>query len=328
MSYTVKETDINLGLAIATSNCKTLIREICFKYDLKVLCTVERRDAVDNKSFLLVRDGWSPIGEVYSRILRDDDNKEYIEYCFYSHYYEKARGKSVDDRHTLRSKKLSSLVTTIKKMKAIPTDAITTMRRHTLQWAENISTYEGKLGLERKSISDAGFNASELQAMMEHVLGESPNTNMTATIQSKCQIALDKYKNIDKMNATTREELSRLFDTAFYVVGATHCDQLVVGIARCTNTLSAQSRSQYDFDMIKPIKLVENVEEFPELLSVLTMWKIQREGEGKTRNKLLAGILPTNVSEVNKELDLVIDYEYGTTPYHFVWLMTPCSNPS
>jgi hypothetical protein len=80
--------------------------------------------------------------------------------------------------------------------------------------------------------------------------------------------------------------------------------------------------------MVKPIKLVENVEEFPELLSVLTMWKIQREGEGKTRNKLLVGLLPTNVSEVNKELDLVIDYEYGTTAYNFVWLMTPCSNPS
>jgi hypothetical protein len=163
--------------------------------------------------------------------------------------------------------------------------------------------------------------------MMEHVLGESPNTNMTAAIQDKCKIALDKYKSIDKMNASTREEMSRLFDTAFYVVGANHCDQLVVGIARCTNTLSASSRSAYEFEMVKPIKLVDNLEEFPELLSVVTMWKAQRESEGINR-KLLGGVLPITTSTVNKELDLVIDYDYGTTPYHFVWMMTPCSDPS
>lgn len=325
MSYTVKETDINLGMAIATSECKTLIREICFKYDLKVLCTVERQDAVDKKSFLLVRDGWNPIGEVYSRTLRDDDGNHFNEYSFYSHYYEKARGKNFDDKHTLRSKKISSLLTTIKKMKAIPPDITT--RKHTLQWAENISSYEGKLGMERKSVSDAGFHASDLQAIMEYVLGESPNTNMTAAIQDKCKIALDKYKSIDKMNDSTRQELSRLFDTAFYVVGASQNDYLVVGIARCTNTLSANSRSAYEFEMVKPIKLVDNLEEFPELLSVMTMWKAQREMEGYNR-KLLGGVLPITTSTVNKELDLVIDYEYGTTPYHFVWLMTPCSNPS
>jgi hypothetical protein len=327
MSYTVKETDINLGMAIATSECKTLIREICFKYDLKFLCTVERQDAVDKKSFLLVRDGWNPIGEVYSRILRDDDGNNFTEYSFYSHYYEKARGKNVDDRHTLRSKKISSLMTTIKKMKAIPSDIVATTRKHTMQWADNISSYEGKLGMERKSVSDAGFHASDLQAIMEYVLGESPNTNMTAAIQDKCKIALDKYKSIDKMNDSTRQELSRLFDTAFYVVGASQNDYLVVGIARCTNTLSASSRSNYEFEMVKPIKLVDNLEEFPELLSVMTMWKAQRESEGSNR-KLLGGVLPITTSTVNKELDLVIDYEYGTTPYHFVWLMTPCSNPS
>jgi len=327
MSYTVKETDINLGLAIATSECKTLIREICFKYDLKVMCTVERQDAVDKKSFLLVRDGWNPIGEVYARILRDNDSNNFTEYSFYSHFYEKARGKSVDDKHTLRSKKISSLLTTIKKMKAIPSDAVATMRKHTTQWGDNIGSYESNLGLQRKSVSDAGFHATELQAVMEHVLGESPNTNMTAAIQDKCKIALDKYKEIDKLNASTRQELSRLFDTAFYVVGANHADTLVVGIARCTNTLSASSRSEYQFEMVKPIKQVDNLEEFPELLSVMTMWKSQRESEGNSR-KLLGGVLPITTSTVNKELDLVIDYEYGTTAYHFVWMMTPCSDPS
>jgi len=327
MSYTVKETDINLAMAIATSECKLLVREICFKYDLKVMCTVERREAIDNKAFLLVRDGWNPIGEVYSRILRDNDGKEFTEYCFYSHYYEKARGKNTDDRHTLRSKKISSLMTTIKKMKAIPSDAVATMRKHTMQWGQNVSSYEGSLGRERKSVSDAGFHASDLQAMMEYVLGESPNTNMTAAIQDKCKIALDKYKQIDKLNVATREEMSRLFDTAFYVVGANHADTLVVGIARCTNTLSASSRSAYEFEMVKPIKQVDNLEEFPELLSVMTMWKSQRESEGSNR-KLLGGVLPTTTSTVNKELDLVIDYEYGTTAYHFAWMMTPCSDPS
>jgi hypothetical protein len=326
MSYTVKETDINLGLAIATSEAKNLIREICFKYDLKVMCTVERREAVDDRAFLLVRDGWNPIGEVYTKILRDNDNKEFTEYSFYSHFYEKARGKSVDDRHTLRSKKISSLLTTIKKMKAIPSDAVATMRKHTTQWGDNIGSYESNLGLQRKSVSDADFQPSDLQAMMEYVLGESPSTDMTATIQSKCKIALDKYKEIDKLNATTRQELSRLFDTAFYVVGANHADVLVVGIARCTNTLSAKSRSEYQFEMVKPIKQVDNLEEFPELLSVITMWKAQREG--KSDKKLLAGVLPVNTSTVNKELDLVIDYEYGDSAFHFVWMMTPCSDPS
>ena len=79
--------------------------------------------------------------------------------------------------------------------------------------------------------------------------------------------------------------------------------------------------------MVKPIKQVDNLEEFPELLSVMTMWKSQRESEGSSR-KLLGGVLPITTSTVNKELDLVIDYEYGTTAYHFAWMMTPCSNPS
>ena len=163
--------------------------------------------------------------------------------------------------------------------------------------------------------------------MMEYVLGESPSTDMTATIQSKCKIALDKYKEIDKLNATTRQELSRLFDTAFYVVGANHVDTLVVGIARCTNTLTATSKSKYEFEMVKPIKRVDNLEEFPELLSVITMWKAQREGKENNR-KTLAGILPAGTSTVNKELDLVIDYEYGDSAFHFAWMMTPCSTLS
>ena len=327
MSYTVKETDINLGMAIATSECKMLVREICFKYDLKVMCTVERKGAVDDRAFLLVKDGWNPIGEVYTKILRDNDNKEFTEYSFFSHYYEKARGRNTDDRHTLRSKKISSLITTIKKMKAIPSDAVATMRQHTFQWGDNIGSYESNLGLQRKSVSDADFQPSDLQAMMEYVLGESPSTDMTATIQSKCKIALDKYKEIDKLNATTRQELSRLFDTAFYVVGANHVDTLVVGIARCTNTLTATSKSKYEFEMVKPIKRVDNLEEFPELLSVITMWKAQREGKENNR-KTLAGILPAGTSTVNKELDLVIDYEYGDSAFHFAWMMTPCSTLS
>jgi hypothetical protein len=56
------------------------------------------------------------------------------------------------------------------------------------------------------------------------------------------------------------------------------------------------------------------------------MWKAQREG--KSDKKLLAGVLPVNTSTVNKELDLVIDYEYGDSAFHFVWMMTPCSDPS
>jgi hypothetical protein len=318
MNYTLKQPDLNLAMEITTSDAKTLIRELCFQYDLKVLCSIKRVGAVGDKAFLLVRDGWCPIGEVFTKIQRDDDGKEYVEYCFYTHFYEKARGRSTDDRHTLHSKKASTLISTIKKVKAIPDSKVTT-GMHMARWSDNVRMYENNLGIRRKDADE--FKANELQVMMEYVLGESPNTNMTTEIQNKCKLVLDKYKEVDKMNAHTRDEVDRVFGKPFYAVGVNCIDQIVVGVVKCINTTLAMHQGRHDFEIITPFKTVDNLEEFPELVAVTTMWKAQRNDEGK---KIIGGFLPV-VSDVNKELDIVVDYEYGISSYRFVWMTTPCS---
>lgn len=317
MNYTLKQPDVNLSMEIATNDAKTLIRELCFQHNLKVLCSIKRMGAVGGKSFLLVRDGWCPIGEVFTEIKRDDDGKEYTEYCYYTTYYEKARGRSTDDRHTLRSKKASTLVSTIKKVKAVPDPKISN-GMHMARWSDNIRMYENKLGIRRKDADE--FKAHELQVMMEYVLGESPNTNMTAEIQNKCKLVLDKYKEVDKMNAHTRDEVDRVFGKPFYAVGVNYIDQIVVGVVKCINTTLPPYQGRHDFEIVTPFKTVDNLEEFPELVAVTTMWKAQRDDEGK---KIIGGFLPV-VSGVNEELDIVVDYEYGISSYRFVWMTTPC----
>ena len=319
MNYTLKQPDLNLAMEITTSDAKTLIRELCFQYELKVLRSIQRIGAVGDKAFLLVKDGWCPVGEAYTRVQRDDDGKEFIEYCFYTNYYEKARGRSSDDRRTLRSKKVSTLVTTIKKVGAIPDSKLATSM-HMSSWSDNIRIYENKLGIRRKDADE--FKANELQAMMEYVLGESPNTNMTAEIQNKCKLVLDKYKEVDKMNNHTRAEVDRVFGKPFYAVGVSYADQIVVGVLKCINTTLPPNQGRHDFEIITPFKTVDNLDEFPELVAVTTMWKAQLNDDNR---KIIGGFMPI-IQDVNKELDIVVDYSYGMNSYRFVWMTTPCSS--
>ncbi len=315
MDYTVKQ-DLNLAMEIATSNAKALVRELCFKYDLKVLQSVSKFGAEGGKAFMLVKDGWNPIGVAYTRIQRDNDDKEYVEYCFYNHFYEKSRGRNNDDRHTLRSKKISSLITTIKKLKAMPEPALA-MRSHITQWGDGVDHFENALGRQRKSIDR--FHPEDLHTLLQYIVGESPNTNMTVELQNKCKSVLDEYRNIDRINEATRNELNRLFGNAVYVVGANDINQLVVGVVKCINP---HERNRQNFEIIKPLTLIDNFDEYPELLTVITMWKASNDHDQK---KLLAGHIPRTCSVV-KDLDLVIDYNYGDPTYNFVWMMTPCTS--
>ena len=104
--------------AVETSISKPIVEEMFYKFGLTVYAKSNRKD----DSFLMTMEGL-PYCEVYAeKVLNIKTGEECISYAYYSDHYAKERGQDSEDKRTLRSVKLSKLISTIEKNKALMPD--------------------------------------------------------------------------------------------------------------------------------------------------------------------------------------------------------------
>lgn len=289
---------------LKASDTFPLIREMVFTYGLKVVRETK-------KGWLLCHAANGiAVGKAFTRL--NDDGK--TEYCYASPYFRKERGSSEEDRRTLHSIKISSLMTSIKKMKAIPS-AKDMEEKKTSLLSKPVTYMRRSLGDSRKH---ANVEPDTLHALLAHYFGENPNSLGLSIDNTICKNMFDKFNKADTLKAAKAEKTNEFFCNPFYMIGADEFGDLMIGKVQ----LGSLTNETKEYKMVEPFKRYRNIEEgYPELIPFMTMMKLVYET--KDVSKEPKSNLPYT-DTYDEALNAVFFYEGRATHFDHVYVVTPC----
>jgi len=293
------------------SICFPLVREIEFKYGLKVYKMSVSQSDTTSHSFYLCYPNGIPCGSVFAKKHKEWDihkgtHVEHWEYQYKSPYYKKARGSSDSDRQTISSKKISTLMGTIQRQKVIQ-DVTEVYKNYKTIIRSAKETMVDSFGRSNKY---ENVSMETIHALVAHALGENPNSYGLSLDLSLCKILLDKFNKADSIRAEKMKESDRFFNNPFYAIGIDRNKQVLIGKFKLVGETMIVVE-----DFSRELSLDHKVD----LIAILTMMKVANEGKGE----LQLGIFP-NENRYDPNLDVI----YGSTYYReetdFQWAFIPC----
>jgi hypothetical protein len=292
--------------AINQSPAKKLIHELNFKYGLKVIDKIEARNSWSTLAFLLA----DPSGLAVAKVWTDTEDGHDV-YNYRSPFYRKDRGSDSADRETLHSKKLSTLMATLKRNNVVPPPDGMINKFPADCFNQGMSMMDSHHGSDYKNSS---FSAEDIHKMLKVILlGESTNDlNL-----NNCKEALDKWNRQDRIKGEKQKDIERFFLSEFYAVGADKLNHLVIGSVKA---MPREGYNNYKFDVVKPFKRVKELPD--ELKAVMLMNKVHAEGKNVT--KFYANTVPSE-SGYNPDLDLINVAVRQVDEFNLQWTLVPCS---
>jgi hypothetical protein len=293
-----------LEQTIKDSRVYPLVRDLCFKFGLKVLA---ESDITGKQAFQLCLTNGMAVGKAF---VRDIDNNGSLatEYCYRTPYYKKERGSSNDDKETLRSTKVSSLIATIGRVKAIP-DIPKLLEKKMSKLSDAVEIMQQQMGNHNKATYE--LSADEIHALLCSVLGETPSGNHLTIDAIKCKKVLDKYNEADRVRVKKLEEIDRFFRNPFYMIGADLFGHFIVGKVKVTG--------EKQYEIVEPFSRYKDITERDDLIPVMTMTKLAYEDKYRMQN----GYIPV-ADKYDENLDAVFFYQGQATHYDYIWMATPC----
>ena len=307
------EDELNELLA---SDVLPLVREMQFKYNLKVMGKVMNvgYPQTDKDSYMMCYPNGLAVCKVWTTKV-GGAKYDQLEFCFRSPFYVKSRGSNQDDRETIRSTKLSSLMAVLKRQEVVR-DKKLIMDNKVKQAKLGVSTLRKAMGISDKQNN---FTPDEIHAILATLLGESTDGIIPVLDLNKCKNTLDIYKEADKIRDIKREESKRFFKNPFYLIGIDDYKHLLIGKFKMTTLHSDTSKIEYE--IIEDFKRVRTIEEYPELLPLMTMMKVSYETKECRRLGVLNFPIMDNYDE---GLDAAFFYGSQPTNYEHAWMATPC----
>lgn len=293
-----------LEQAIKDSRVYPLVRDLCFKFGLKVLA---ESDLTGKQAFQLCLTNGMAVGKAFTRT--NDEGK--LEYCYRTPYYKKERGSNDDDKETLRSTKVSSLIATIGRVKAIPLVS-TLIDKKMGKLSDAMEIMQTAMGNHNKATYE--LSADEIHALLCAVLGETPNGNHLTIDTIKCKKVLDKYNEADRVRVKKLEEVDRFFRNPFYMIGADSFGHFIVGKVKITG--------EKQYEIVEPFSRYKDITERDDLIPVMTMTKLAYQGNDRP-HRLQNGYIPVT-DMYDENLDAVFFYHGQPTHYDYAWMATPC----
>lgn len=288
-----------------------LVRELEFKYGLKVL----RRTQISASHGYVT--AWQLVhknGIAVCKVFTDNNggkNGNQLEYCYRSPFYRKERGESNADKETIRSVKISSLMATLTRQNVVPSVSDMTDKK-VRNVSDAMELMKRALGNSHKSND---FTPHEVHALLLMALGKSPNSDWVKIDQNKCQEALDKYEEADRLAKVKAEESTRMFYNPFYMVGVDEFGDYLIGKFKL---IPVQER-EFQYETVEPFKRYSTYESVPDLIPVMTMIKVAYEDKPQRK----AGVIPVT-DAYDEGLDTVFSYHSTPTHYDHAWAITSC----
>ena len=307
------EDELNELLA---SDVLPLVRELQFKYGLKVMGKVMNvgYPQTDKDSYMMCYPNGLAVCKVWTTKVGGAKNDQ-LEFCFRTPHYAKSRGSNQDDRETIRSTKLSSLMAVLKRQ-GVVRDRKTIMDSKVKDTKQGVSTLRKAMGSSDKQNA---FTADEIHVMLATLLGESTDGIIPVLDLNKCKNTLDIYKEADRIRDIKREESKRFFKNPFYLIGIDDYKHLLIG--KFKMTVLHFETSKIEYEIIEDFKRVRTIEEYPELVPLMTMMKVSYE----TKECRRLGMLNFPIMDSYDEgLDAAFFYGSQPTNYEQAWMATPC----
>jgi hypothetical protein len=292
--------------ALKASTTFPLVRELEFKYGLKVLRYYTGNNGRRDMCQMAHKNGLA-----VCRVWTDKDDSGKTAYFYRSPYFVKDRGESREDKETLHSVKISSLMATLTRREVVP-DMENVSNRNTRHLRSAIELMRRALG---KSVKENMFTNDEIHALLLTALGKSPNSDWVKVNQNKCQEELDKYEEADRVRKLKSQEVERMFLNPFYMIGVDGRQQYLIGKFKL---------SKLDQDMkwetVESFKRYSSYEQVPDLIPLMTMVKVAYENTQYSK----AGVLP--ITDLYDEgLDAAFFYNATPGDYDCAWMVTSCT---
>ena len=301
---------------LLASDVLPLVRELQFKYNLKVMGKVMNvgYPQTDKDSYMMCYPNGLAVCKVWTTKVGGAKSDQ-LEFCFRTPFYIKSRGSNQDDRETIRSTKLSSLMAVLKRQDVVRGKKLI-MDNKVKQVKLGVSTLRRAMGTSDKQNS---FTPDEIHVMLATLLGENTDGIIPVLDLNKCKNTLDIYKEADRIRDIKREESKRFFKNPFYLIGIDDYKHLLIGKFKMTTLHSDTSKIEYE--IIEDFKRVRTIEEYPELVPLMTMMKVSYE----TKECRRLGVLNFPIMDGYDEgLDATFFYGSQPTNYEQAWMATPC----
>ena len=284
--HDVVKDDADLAQKLETSNLLGLVRELNHKYGL-VVYEESRFNNQVNDNFLLTDGQGLPIGRVFMI-----DNS----YCYNAPYVSKERGSDDFDRHTFRSKKLSTLMTTLKRMNIV-TSSDEVLNNIDGQIHSLVSRVIGHFPYKNKDRLDGDDAHILLSAMKD---GKCLD-DFTQSSKDKYLEILDKYKEADILSVKRKQGVEEMFDDTYLIFGDALGHYIIAAAG-----YEYEPKNQNAMIKIKsPFKRVKDLTGYPRALTALTMNKVHLGDEFRPFNK--DSLVPYGDKYI-PELELVYGY--------------------
>lgn len=301
-----------------------LAREITHVYGLKIYSAKETNDYLGRARLYLCKPDGFPIGEIYVKLEPSDSNdsdgeKEIkVRYNYYSPFFSKQRGTNEEDRSTLSSSRLATLMGSMKKNKVMPDFKKYAGDMHSCVINGVRSCIRNAVGYVNPNNY---VNKDIIHPLLKAMFGELPVDEAFARLdRTAAKALLDNYNEADRIKTEQAELEERILKGPFYAIGASRKDEdYLVGVCR---TEDGKSTLHVD----KPFKRIKTLAEVEELNGVLAMLKIRNEKIAA--DKLSAGSdfkIPV-VDYYDRDMEVCYAYQSSSAnTYIRQWMIIPCT---
>lgn len=267
--------DDSLKEEVLSNGALPLVKELNHAYGLKVF-----RKSTNNgyAGFLMCNEEGFAIAKVF---FYDDA------FCYHAPYQQKSRGSDQFDRQTFRSKKLSTLMSTLKRSNIVTTtDRVLT---HYKRQFENLIT---KVSNSFEDKSKDSLPPIHAQKLLQAIVDGKDMNSFSQSDRDLYLNILDNYRNVDKMKVVKKEGIESMFSDCHLVLADGDGQYLISESSYVYEPSPYYQGVRLNIKPTLPFKRVKNLTDYPSVISTLTMLKVHlgddfRSYAGGTSNCLV-----------------------------------------
>jgi hypothetical protein len=257
---------------------KPLIMEMFYKHGLRAYDVISTKGVAYDKDdemievfqhkYMMTLDGL-PYCQVYVDELRDGK----LQYCFYSPYFEKERGRDRDDKRTVRASKISGLMRMLEKYKCVQDDPLEVIGTSTLNYA--VSSTISELTKGSKGNRTSLHSSEQYEILNAYMTGTKLPTNKHEEIKKVFDIW---HKEVEtERHAITKAQ--SLYGSEFYVLAESKAKGICIGKAKF-NFKSEGTIVDMKVEITDGFQRVSSLDELNDIDDVkafMTMYKVYME---------------------------------------------------
>jgi hypothetical protein len=285
---------------------KPLIMEMFYKHGLRVYDVTEFKpyepfnedtgsETNYNYKYMMTLDGLP-----YCQVFVEKVGKDKVQYCFYSPYFEKERGKDKTDKRTVRASKISGLMRMLEKYKCVKDDPLDVIGREAITYAVTSTVNDAMREVKNNS---RYFGAKEQYAVLNaYMTGTKLPTNKHEEIKK----VFDIWHKEVETERHANEKARSLYGNEFYILAESKSHGICIGKAKINFKTDEvlMDRDVEVTDGFQRVASLDDLDDIDDLKPILTMYKVYMEGHPDYSRRIREGKVLVSTTGYNPDLEV------------------------